>query len=420
MGLRLKLALTAILLTLLGLSLGLGLTYWSLVGLRLAELDKESQLLAEVILDAAVFRPDAQVRIPAVVESYLTDESGVSAAQVYLEGQLLWEGGVINAPRPLDPEGVLGEAGGRSVATWRVYTFVDADEAITVQVGRPLVSTWDILRPYTRVAVPITLLLTLLSGGVAWLLVGVALRPLRELTAAADRFEDAADVPQVPGQDEPAKLARSFAVLLARLRDERQRERRFLAYAAHELRTPLSALRAGLEAVRSGKVPAGPDMLTRLSREALRLETLAQNLLALSGAEAFGVRSEALDLSALAADVYDRFKPLALEKNLELYLENDAATARGDARLLEQALNNLLANALRHTARGGVTLASGTLDGQAWLEVRDTGPGLPEPIPEGLGLRVARAVAQAHGGALELSSEGGTRAVLLLPKGGKP
>lgn len=419
MGLRLKLALTAILLTLVGLSLGLGLTYWSLIRLRISELDKESQLLAEVILDAAVFRSNAQVRIPAVVESYLTDESGVSAAQVYLESQLLWEGGVIDAPRPLDPEGLLGAVGGRSVAGWRVYTFIDPGEAITVQVGRPLVSTWDILRPYTRVAIPITLMLTLLSGGVAWLLVGLALTPLRDLTEAAGRFDDAADVPQVPGKDEPAKLASSFAALLARLRDERQREQRFLAYAAHELRTPISALRAGLEVARSHKVPAGPDMLARLYREAQRLETLAQNLLALSRAEASDLRAEAVDLSNLAADAYDRFKPLTLEKGLELYLDNAAAPAWGDTRLLEQALNNLLANALRHTARGSVTLASGLQGDEAFLEVRDTGPGLPNPVPEGLGLRVARAVGHSHGGSLELYSEGGTRAVLLLPGGGK-
>lgn len=414
MNLRFKLALIASILTFLGLALGLGLTYWLLLGLRLNELDTESRLLAEVILEAAVFRSENLVRIPSVVENYLTDERGVSSAQVYLEGQLLWEGGVVSAPRPLDPEGLLGEKGGRSVSGWRVFTLPELEEGLTVQVGRPLLSTWEVLQPYNRIAIPLTILLTLLAGVVAWPTVGYALRPLRKLSEAASHFEDAADVPDVLGSGEPAKLARSFAALLTRLRAERQREQQFLAYAAHELRTPLSALRAGLEAIRSEKIPADPAMLERLYREALRLETLAQNLLTLSRAEAGELRAEALDLSDLAAAAYDRFQPLASAKGLELYLDDKPAAIWGDARLLEQALNNLLANALRCTAHGTVMIRTGQTDAQAFLDVSDTGPGFPEPIPEGLGLRVVRAVTRAHAGQLELSSYQGARATLWL------
>lgn len=416
MNLRFKLALIASMLTFLGLALGLGVTYWLLLNLRLNELDTESRLLSEVILEAAVIRSDNQVRIPAVVENYLTDESGVSAAQVYFEGQLLWEGGVVSAPRPLDPEGLLGEMGGRSVSDWRVYTLPKLDEGLTVQVGRPLVSTWEVLQPYNRIAIPVTVLLTLLVGAIAWPTVGVALRPLRSLTEAASRFEDAADVPEISGAGEPAKLARSFAALLTRLRAERQREQQFLAYAAHELRTPISALRAGLEAARSQKIPADADMLERLYREALRLETLAQNFLALSRAEAGEVRATAIDLSDIAADAYDRFQPLALTKGLELKLNNASAPTEGDARLIEQALNNLLANALRCTANGTIVICSGHTNEQAFLEVCDTGSGLPDPIPEGLGLRVVRAVAKVHKGRFELASDIGTRASLSLAK----
>jgi signal transduction histidine kinase len=415
-NLRLKLALIASLLTLLGLALGLGLTYWLLLSLRLNELDNESQLLAKVILEAAVSRSEDQVRIPAVIGRYLTDESGVSSAQVYLRGRLLWEGGVVSAPRPLDPEGLLGEEGGRSVSDWRVYTLRGVDAGLTVQVGRPLLSTWAILRPYNRIAIPVSLLLALLAGVVAWPTVGLALRPLRNLTEAASRFEDSADVPEVPGHDEPAKLARSFAALLARLRAERRREQRFLTYAAHELRTPLSGLRAGLEAARSRKVSAGPDMLDRLYREALRLEALAQNLLALSRAEAGEVRAESIDLSDLATAAYDRFLPLAVGKDLKLCLECTAAPAWGDARLIEQALNNLLSNALKCTSRGAVTILSGLKGGRPFLAVRDTGPGFPDPIPEGLGLRVVRAVAGAHAGELELETDTETHVTLWLPR----
>ncbi len=415
MNLRFELALIASLLTFLGLALGLGLTYWLLLSLRLNELDAESRLLAEVILETAMSRSNHQVRIPSTIENYLTDERGVNSAQVYLEGQLLWEGGIVSAPRPLDPEGLLGEKSeGRSVSSWRVFTLPELEEGLVIQVGRPLLSTWEVLQPYNRIAIPLTVFLTLLVGALAWPTIGVALRPLRKLTEAASQFENAADVPEISGSGEPAQLARSFAELLTRLRAERKREQQFLAYAAHELRTPLSALRAGLEAARSKKVPADSNMLDRLYRESLRLETLAQNLLALSRAEAGELRAAAIDLSDIAATAYDRFQPLALAKGLELYLDNNPAAAWGDARLIEQALNNLLANALRCTAHGTVTIRSGQIDDQAFLQVNDTGPGLPDPIPEGLGLRVVRAVAKAHTGKLELSSKAGTCATLWL------
>jgi two-component system, OmpR family, sensor kinase len=416
MSLRFKLALIAAFLTLMGLSLGLGITYWSLIRLRILELDRESQLLAEVIYDAALFRSENQVRVPSVVESYLTDERGARAAQLYLDGQLLWERGVVHAPRPLDPTGLLGETGGRSVTDWRVYSFVAADEGIVVQVGQPLQSTWEILEPYARVAVPLTIILTLIAGAVAWQSVGLALRPLRTLSEVAEHIERAEDVPAVRGQDEPAKLARSFANLLTRLTTQRQREQQFLAYAAHELRTPLSALRAGLDAAKSNKVPASPEVLTRLSKEALRLETLAQNLLALSRAEVGEMRAETLDLSELAAAAYDRFQPLALEQGLELQLQGTPVLIRGDSRLVEQALSNLLSNALRYTKQGLITIRTAQTDEAAFLEVADTGPGLPKEMTDGLGLRVVRTVMQTHGGNLELKSDEGTLAIMMFAK----
>ncbi len=415
MNLRFKLALIASLLTFLGLALGLGLTYWLLLSLRLNELDAESRLLAEVILETAMSRANHQVRIPSTIENYLTDERGVNSAQVYLEGQLLWEGGIVSAPRPLDPEGLLGEKSeGRSVSSWRVFTLPELEEGLVIQVGRPLLSTWEVLQPYNRIAIPLTVFLTLLVGTLAWPTIGVALRPLRKLTDAASQFENAADVPEISGSGEPAQLARSFAELLTRLRVERKREQQFLAYAAHELRTPLSALRAGLEAARSKKIPVDSNMLDRLYRESLRLETLAQNLLALSRAEAGELRAAAIDLSEIAAVAYDRFQPLALAKGLELHLDNNSAATWGDARLIEQALNNLLANALRCTAHGTVTIRSGKVDDQAFLQVSDTGLGFPDPIPEGLGLRVVQAVTKAHAGKLELSSKAGACATLWL------
>jgi two-component system OmpR family sensor kinase len=417
MNLRTKVVLIASGLTLLGLLLGLGITYELLVRLRLADLDADNKLLSEVIAGATLAVPKHEV--PPIVESYLVRSSGVSAAQVYAQGRLLWEGSVLDAPEPLDPEGLLAGGGTRTVGSWRVFTF--ARDGVTVQVGRRLNALRATLQPLLYIVPPLVIGLSLLSGLLAWVVAGVALRPLKTLTLAARGFTDGAEPPDIPGSDEATTLAKSFSALLARLKEERQRERRFLAYAAHELRTPISALRASLEAVRLQQVPLGPERrasagwLERLHREALRLETFAQNLLALSRAEASEVRAEAIDLADLVSAAYDRFQPLALETGHELALEAETAPLWADSRLLEQALNNLLSNAIRHTPTGQITFRSGVATAHAYIEVVDAGTGLPEGVREGLGLRVIRSVVVAHGGTLTFSYRDGTGARLELP-----
>lgn len=415
MSLRIRLALTTSLLILCGVGLGLAITYGALVTTRNASFDRESEVLAEVINEAAALRGDNAIRVPAVVESYLTNESGVSSAQVFLDGQLLWEGGVLDAPRPLDTQGLAEGHGARSVSGWRVVTLFDEGNGVTVQVGRPLAGTRETLAPFARLAVPLTLGLTLLAALVAWLSVGAALRPLRLLTRAVTDLEEGAAVPTIAGHDEPARLARSFAALLGRLSEQRRRERNFLAYAAHELRTPLSALRASIEVAKAQDGPMQRSTLDRLRREAMRLETLAQNLLALSRAEAQDLHADTIDLADVAAAAYDRFQPLALEKSLTMELDDKPAVTRADPRLLDQALSNLIANAIRSTTKGTITVRTGRDASSVFVSVEDTGPGFPETVREGLGLRVARAVGKAHGGQLELGGGDGACATLRLP-----
>lgn len=389
--------------TLLGLALGLSVTYWALVRLRLADLDEDNRFLSEMIAEATLTAPTYDV--PPAAESYLVRSNGVSAAQVYEQGQLIWQGRVLGAPQPLDAQGLREGRGARTVGLWRVYTLAQGE--LTVQVGRRLTALQATLQPYTRVALPLTLALTLLSGLLAWLAVGVALRPLERLTQATRNFTEETELPLIPGRDEAATLTRSFSSLLTRLKAERERERRFLAHAAHELRTPISALRASLEAVRMQNAwpgmerRASGEWLERFYHEALRLETLAQNLLALSRAEASEVRPEPLDLADLVGAAYDRFQPLALERGYELVLGAESAPVWADVRLLERALDNLLANALRYAPQGEVALSSGVTEGRAHVSVADGGLDVPNPVDEGLGLRVARTVAHAHGGGLE-------------------
>lgn len=414
--LRTRLVLIAAALTLLGTILGLSLTYVGLLRARVGTFDDENRLLASLILEVVVNREDELVRVPAIVTSYLGSERTTVAAQVYVDGQLIWSAGAATAPRPLNAERILVGSGPATVNGWRAYTSRDEDAGVVVQVGRTLQGVREVLGPYPWLALVVALVVTLVSGLLAWWTVGLALRPLRRLSEAADQVRVPGDVPEIPGYDEPARLARAFARLLERLHGERRREHRFLAYAAHELRTPLTALRAGLESVHSGRLQPSPDLVERLHREATRIETLAQNLLALSTAEVGDARPQRLDLDRLAADAYDRFLPLALQQGLTLDLESESVMVDADPRLVDQALSNLLMNALKATRHGGIVIRCGTDADGALLEVRDSGSGYDaETARQGLGLRVARAVAQAHGGAFTIEAGAGTTARLQLP-----
>ncbi|MCX7600384.1 MAG: HAMP domain-containing histidine kinase [Meiothermus sp.] len=408
MSLRLRLALIAFSLTLLGLGVGLFVTYQVLERSRLADLDKELRFQAGLVLQAALHNQG----IPDSLAEALTQDNRAQSAQVYRGLEKIWEGGSLISELPFDAR-MLGQQGPSEIRGLRVYTLSQGD--LSVQLSEPLWLLRDALNSFVEIAVPTALLLALFSAGLAYLAAGLAVRPLERLAHAAANFERGADIPSISGKDEAATLAQSFAGLMGHLKEQRTREQQFLAYAAHELRTPLSAFRASLEAARlRGQV--APDQLNRLHHEALRLETLAQNLLALSRAESGGVRGQPLDLADLVSEAFDRFQPLALERGLELGLEADPAPAYADPRLLEQALNNLVHNALRYTTKGGVTLRSGLEKGWAWLEVADTGPGFRKDAPEGLGLRVVRAVAQALNGELDIQQHQGSQVRLRLPQ----
>lgn len=410
--LQTRLALISAGLTAVGLLLGLVLVYLMLERRSLAETDQILAAQAHTVLLAA--QKDSRHQIPPEIEDELTEESGVSSTLIYADGQLAFAGGVLDVPQPLDAAGLSKGHGVASVGAWRVYTL--SHSPLVVQVARPLAPLRHTLERYVKVALPLTVTLGLLAGFTAWTLVGLALRRLEQLTEATRRFEAGSVLPEAIGGDEVATLTRSFSDLLGRLREQRLREQRFLAYAAHELRTPIAAFRANLEAAQFKGGLDAPG-LERMHREALRLETLAQNLLALSRAEAGDARSESIDLADLVAEAFDRFQPLALEHGVELELEAHPAPVHADPRLVEQALNNLIINAIRYGSSegGSIQLYSGISASKSWLEVSDSGPGLAQNLQEGLGLRVAKAVASASGGHFQIQSQAGVKARLEFP-----
>lgn len=269
------------------------------------------------------------------------------------------------------------------------------------------------LAGYRQTVLFTALVVALLGAGVAWLVSGPALRPLRHLQEAARRVADSGDLSlRVPaeGSGELFHLSQTFNQMLERLNAFRQRETEFTRNAAHELRTPLTALRLQLDTQQQGL--ASPEETLAVVREEVeRMSRLSESLLTLAR-EGRG-QKVGLDLAQLAREVASRAGvPYRGPETLEL---------SGDPFLLAQALENLLNNAQKYAPKAAVQVELEATPDQAFaiLRVRDEGPGmLPEVtkratepfyrapgvrVPgHGLGLSVVAQVARAHQGRLVL------------------
>ena len=283
---------------------------------------------------------------------------------------------------------------------------------------------------------PIALLLSTLAG---YALAAAALRPVEGMRRrAAEISSETAGrrLPLPPARDELFRLGETLNDMLARLEAGLLRERRFVADASHELRTPLALLETELElALRR---PRSPDELrsamTSAAEEVDRLVRLAEDLLVLARADEgkLPLRRSRVPVGDLFETIARRFKPRAEEGGRTLDIAADAdEIVVADRLRLEQALGNLVDNALRHGA-GAVRLEAERRDGVVALRVSDEGQGFPPSFiahaferfargdearargATGLGLAIVDAVARAHGGAAEAANRDGGGAVVTL------
>ncbi len=266
-------------------------------------------------------------------------------------------------------------------------------------------------------------------------------RPLETLTAAAD--EVAAGhykiaLPERTGGSEVERLAARFGEMTARIAESEALTRNFLMSVSHELRTPLTAIRGHVAALREGVLEdeqAQERSLEVVAEEALRLERLVGDVLDLAKLDArrFALLREEVDMRALCERAYARFAEEARARGIEYDLQlGEGAVLVTDGDRVLQIVSNLIANALRWTPEGGrVDLGLNAQNGEVTVAVTDTGPGVdPDAVERifrpfwsgdgggtGLGLTIARELALALGGRLELESEPGrgSRFVLVLP-----
>ena len=266
-------------------------------------------------------------------------------------------------------------------------------------------------------------------------------RPLETLTAAADEVAVGhykIALPERTGGSEVERLAARFGEMTARIAESEALTRNFLMSVSHELRTPLTAIRGHVAALREGVLEdeqAQERSLEVVAEEALRLERLVGDVLDLAKLDArrFALLREEVDMRALCERAYARFAEEARARGIEYELQlGEGAVLVTDGDRVLQIVSNLIANALRWTPEGGrVDLGLNAQNGEVQVAVTDTGPGVePDAVERifrpfwsgdgggtGLGLTIARELALALGGRLELESEPGrgSRFVLVLP-----
>ncbi len=281
-----------------------------------------------------------------------------------------------------------------------------------------------------KVAVGVSTVVMLLASLFIWLAAGRALAPLKALSNTARSINDS-DLSRrisVKGNDEIAELGRTFNEMLDRLDFAFTSQRAFMADVSHELRTPITIIRGHLETLgddpeeRREAMAVVADELDRMSR-------LVDDLLVLGRASRPDfLRVEPLDLDLLTHDLYSKARQLGpRDWGLD---EIAVGLLHADPQRITQAVMNLADNAVRHTNESDrISIGSSTDEQETRIWVRDSGPGISQADQQriferfaagqkgggaGLGLSIVRAIAEAHGGHVELDSAPGLGATFVI------
>lgn len=391
------------------------------------------------LTEAAVVASGADARL------VVRDLSGAVVSTSGRQGMGNGSGMGNRTPQPWATGDGAGAGGGTPVSAPVVVAVTTVGTAtlvfprVTNQTGRPVAWAW------IGLAAVAALGLALLA---AWLLTRMLTRPLSTIILTARSFAGG-DRGARTGLDAPGEigeLAAAFDETAAQVQLSEQARRQLSADVAHELRTPLAALQAGLEELRDGLAPADTSSLAGLHDQSLRLGRVVEDLATLSAADAapLTLRRARVDLTEVAARAADAHEAQLRAAGLLLsrHLDGVPVLVQGDAGRLDQVVGNLLQNCARHCRPGDrVELAVVRTPDGSWarLTVVDSGPGItPEDLPHvftrfwrsagsggsGLGMPIVRSVVEAHGGTLRVDSPvaanaggtgGGTLVTIDLP-----
>jgi signal transduction histidine kinase len=319
---------------------------------------------------------------------------------------------------------------------WRSYSV--ALPARVIQVSQPLAIRRKLAADAAWAAVLPLLLVAPFMAAAAWWLTGMALRPLQRVAEGVRQRDEQSlePLPTAGLPDEVAPLVTALNALLQRLGRSLDTQRAFVADAAHELRSPLTALKLQLQLL--GRAPGEAERTAAAAALAAGIERaarLVEQLLTLARTEpgAGAPAPQRLDLCELVREAVADTVPLALSRGTQIELFADAPIPiDGDRAALSALVRNLADNAVRYSPAGArVELRVAQQGGMATLQLDDSGPGIPPAERErvfdrfyrrgladepgtGLGLAIVRGVAQRHGASLQLDDSplGGLRVTL--------
>ena len=312
----------------------------------------------------------------------------------------------------------------------------------TVLVGRalePVSESTGAVAGFVVVGIP---MLLLVIGAVTWFVVGRALAPVEAIRSEVQTISGenlSRRVPVPPADDEIAHLAATMNVMLDRLEQGRDRQRRLVSDASHELRSPIAAIRQHAEVVIAHPAQSDVEELAEVVlAEDLRLQRLVEDLLLLTRIDegTLALRRSEIDLDDIVLAEASRLRASGLERRIDSRAVS-AGRVRGDAAHLERLVRNLIDNAIRHSDTT-VTLGLRATDDEVILTVDDDGAGIPpidrkrvferfERLEEardrdsggtGLGLSIVQEIAHAHHADVSVldASGGGARFEVRFPR----
>ena len=425
--------------------------------------DDQQQSLEELVAHVEGSLVDLDRRQLSGSSPLFSADLGVSLdpfVAVYDEtGEVLYATGLVAGVPPQMPAAVLVEALQTGASTAPIRPSPDIELRVvaagsSLRDGTPVVVVAGQSAEFVeqqliglRVVIWAAAIITLIGATIAsWLVSGRALRPLRDLVATTDEIGKTGDLgrrlPRVKADDEVGRLAESFNTMLGTVESSQSRlsealaaQRRFVADASHELRGPLTTIRANAGFLRDRKDVSEDDRAEAvgdISTQSDRMSRLVDDLLLLAGADA-GARivKSPVDLTALVADVERAMhrldRPISVARDGPLVVE-------GDEEALGRLVWILVENADKHGA-GQITVTLGKRKESAQVAVTDDGPGFPDheldrvferfyrgdparsPAGSGLGLAIAREIVIAHGGTIAADNRagGGARVTVSLP-----
>jgi two-component system sensor histidine kinase TctE len=395
-------------------------------------------LLADSIIAEGMSKTDPPVLLLApALQEYLQDPETSAYAIADLDGKVLhgepWLGAL--PPATSEPEIRSEEQGG---IIWRIVR--QRQQTVLGEVVVTLADGSDPRQQWARsilfkVLLPNLFLVALAAFAVRW---GVerALRPLTELREAVERRspKDLTSIDEAASPEEVRPLVNSLNRLFGLVNAQAESQRRFIADAAHQLRTPLAGLQAQVEAWAQAANAAKPprdtvqlrtEQVNKLRGATRRTSQLANQLLALSRADARTMQGQPMqrvDLKAMCESLLETHLDAATAKHIDLGLDAVPVEVMGHEWLLRELLGNLVDNAVKYThEKGTVTIRCGRRVASSFLEVEDDGPGIaaserPHVMERfyrvrgtlgegnGLGLAIADEIARVHHSHLELGT----------------